>query len=210
MKVLPLVSYNMDSNSYLVYDEKKTACAVVDPSGDLREVEKAAFELGAPVSAILLTHGHFDHINLVEEAAEKLQIPVYIHRDDAPMLHDPRLNLSVLFGTNYIANVQEKTLAHGDTIEIGEESLQVIHTPGHTPGGVCYYADGVLLSGDTLFDSGIGRTDFPRGSMTDLLTAIEKRLLCLPDSTCVYPGHGGGTTIAREKRFNPFLRGDGV
>lgn len=210
MKVLPLASYGMDSNSYIIYDDAKTACVVADPSGDLRQITSAVQQLGMPLCAVILTHGHFDHIDLVQEVAEKYVCPVYIHREDAPMLHDPRLNLSVLFGTNYVADVAEFALLHGDKVDVGTESLTLIHTPGHTPGGACYYAPGILICGDTLFDGSIGRTDFPRGSLTDLVTNVQKRLFCLPDETAAYPGHGGFTTIGREKHYNPYLRGDSV
>ncbi|MFZ5501402.1 MAG: MBL fold metallo-hydrolase, partial [Candidatus Micrarchaeota archaeon] len=143
---------------------------------------------------------------------EKFGVPVYIHRRDLELLKDARLNLSSLIGTTHSATYQILPLEDKQTIGLKDVQMQVIHTPGHTAGGICLLMkkpkDKILLSGDTLFCHGVGRADFPGASESQLLRSIRERLLVLPDDTVVYPGHGPSTTIAAEKANNPFLSGD--
>lgn len=209
MKLWMLASSGIDSNSYLIYDDEKTACAVVDPSGDFYAMQDALSELGllSKVVTVLLTHGHFDHIELADVVRDRFNVPAAVHKLDAPMLGDAKLNLSELFGMPHVVRPAERMLTGGDEIMIGKEALQVLHTPGHTPGGVSFYAPGFVASGDTLFEGGVGRADFPGGDMTQLLSGIRSRLLTLDDETVVWPGHGGPTVIGREKQCNPYLGG---
>jgi glyoxylase-like metal-dependent hydrolase (beta-lactamase superfamily II) len=136
------------------------------------------------------------------------EIKVYVHSLDAPMLADPEANLSVMTGCRYVAAPADVVLNDGDRVRAADLELEVIHTPGHTPGGICLYAasDGILFSDDVLFAESVGRTDFPQGDMVQLQQAIRSRLMALPDSTRVFPGHGPETSIRHEKKNNPFLR----
>ncbi len=161
-----------------------------------------------PVAAIL-THGHADHI--VGTAALRQDYPqmrVYIHKLDAPMLTDSQANLSVYLGRLFAGEPADVLLEDGDTIELAGIKLKVLHTPGHSPGGICLYAsqEGLAFVGDTLFAGSIGRSDFEGGDEVQLLESIRTKLLTLPDATAVYPGHGMRTTIGREKRANPYIR----
>ena len=207
MKVETLTGTMMDSNTYLLWDDACTACVLIDPSGDAAQINRALTARALPLQAVLLTHGHFDHINLVDNICSRYNVPVYVHTLDAPMLADARKNLSVLFGTSFVVKSPVITMQHGDVIDVGTQALLVLHTPGHTPGGVCFYADGVVISGDTLFAGSVGRTDFPQGSMTQLMTSIATSLATLPRDTQVYPGHGQTTSMERELRENPYLHG---
>jgi glyoxylase-like metal-dependent hydrolase (beta-lactamase superfamily II) len=160
--------------------------------------------------ATVLTHGHVDHI--VGTTALRQHFPetrIYIHQLDAPMLADPHGNLSAFAGIVFAAESADVLLEDGDTVEQAGITLKVLHTPGHTPGGICLYAqqDGLVFVGDTLFADSVGRADFPGGDMDQLLESIRTKLFTLPENTAVYPGHGMRTTIGREKRSNPFVRG---
>jgi glyoxylase-like metal-dependent hydrolase (beta-lactamase superfamily II) len=159
--------------------------------------------------AVVLTHGHIDHMAGI--AALRRNFPdmkVYIHKLDAEMLTDTESNLSALTMGPFSAEPADFSVDEGDVIELAGIKLVVLHTPGHTPGGICLYAkdESIVFTDDTLFAESVGRTDFPGGSMSQLIKSIKEKLLILPDETVVYPGHGPITTIAQEKARNQYLR----
>lgn len=199
------------TNCYIIADPDSNAAAVVDPGEPDPWITRTLAENGLKAELILLTHGHLDHIGGVTWLSRQTGAPVLVHRDDAPYLTDANLNGSAYFGSPIIAQPPDKLLSDGDEIAVGSLRLKVIHTPGHTPGGVCFYLapsggqKGQLLAGDTLFAGSVGRTDLPGGSHTQLIQSIREKLLPLPPDTMVYPGHGPATTIGDEKAYNPFL-----
>ena len=160
---------------------------------------------GKPV-AILLTHGHFDHILAAQAVKEKYNIPIYACRQEEEMLREPSINMTVHYGQG-CSIVPDVFLEDLDVIRLAGFSVQMIHTPGHTPGGCCYYAEkeGVLFSGDTLFHASVGRSDFSWWKCIRSCTFGERKLLILPEETHVYPGHMEETTIGYEKLHNPFI-----
>ena len=156
--------------------------------------------------AIVLTHGHGDHIGGIQEIVNIYHVPVYIHKGDVPYLSDPELNLSAYSNPTPIkVKAEIIEVKQGDHITCGDIDLEVLETPGHTPGGVCYYMEGLVFVGDTLFRDSVGRTDFPNGSYEILISSIKTQLYRLPDNTMVYPGHGPETNIGYEKQYNPFV-----
>jgi hydroxyacylglutathione hydrolase len=210
MRIDRLILGGFETNCYIVRrDESAQECAVIDPGLDPDELLDFLVQRELRPVAVLLTHGHIDHIAGVAALRQQYpQIKLYIHKLDAPMLTNTQTNLSMLTGDTFTAPAADVLLEDGDTIEEAGVKLKVLHTPGHTPGGICLYAEpeGILFAGDTLFADSVGRTDFPGGSMDQLLVSIQRKLLVLPDTTAVYPGHGMRTTLAREKRANPFLQ----
>lgn len=226
LEVFPVGPFR--ANCYLVGDEAEGVAALVDP-GDEPERLLAALQQSAQqadgrqgdapqtsgrpgglrLSHILLTHGHLDHIGAVARLKEATGAEVCIHSADAGMLIDPRLNMSALSGRPIVAPPADRLLQGGEVIQVGALRIEVIHTPGHTPGSVCFLVTEpsrlLLLSGDTLFAGSIGRTDFPGGSLDEIMKSIHGRLLALPDDMPVYPGHEDSTTIGEERTGNPFL-----
>lgn len=204
------------TNCYFLYREGNQECIVVDPADQGGGIYNSLQKNGFRVAAILLTHGHFDHIwgldglrDAVNAAAESdglEPVKAYAHEAEKELLRDDHKNVSKQAGrpcTTY-ADVYVKD---GQEISAAGMTCRVIETPGHTVGGCCYYFEeaGFLLAGDTLFAESVGRTDFPTGSMGTLVRSIREKLFVLPDDTKVYPGHGESTTIGHEKEYNPFL-----
>ena len=202
-----LVVMPFSENIYIVGSEQTRECVVIDPGADGAGVLGEIARLGLKVKLILNTHGHGDHVAAVAAVKEGTGAPYAIHPGDKPLLKS-----AYELARSYIKDFREPPepdmeLKDGDTIEVGETKLMVLETPGHTPGGVCLYGDGLVFTGDTLFQGSIGRFDLPGGDGRQLLASITTKLLTLPDETRVLPGHGPETSIGREKQHNPFLTG---
>ena len=208
MKIKTLNNNSMGQNIYLYYDENSGEGVLIDAGcsdADAGEIAALIDEKGITIKKVLLTHGHYDHIIGVHKVKGITHADVCCHEAEGEALENAEINRSALHGMN-IRVTPDKLLADGDEIRFGNAMLKVIHTPGHTPGCVCYYDEenGNLFSGDTLFKETIGRTDFPNGSHDGLIQSLKEKLLTLPDETKVYPGHGGSTMIGYEKKHNPF------
>lgn len=200
-EILPLGE--MQTNCCLVYDEKTKRGWITDPGAEALKVSARISSLEIKPEAILLTHGHFDHIMASDELRSLYHIPVYACREEEALLADPSANLSDMWAEPYTVKA-DRLIQDRQILEIAGYSVEVLHTPGHTKGSVCYYieSENILLSGDTLFYESFGRTDFPGGSFFEMRRSVH-RLLQLPEKTIVYPGHGEETNIGHEKRYNP-------
>ena len=192
-------------NTYLVYDQQGGEGFIVDPAADDLELRKRISALGIGNWSIFLTHGHADHIIGVPRLRDELSAPVMIGEEDAPMLEDPLLNLSLMLGTPLTTTPAEKFISHGQTIRMGQFTADLIGVPGHTPGGIALRFPGILISGDTLFAGSIGRSDFPGGDGYLLVKMIKERLLVHTEDR-VLPGHGPETTVSAEAAQNPWLK----
>lgn len=206
MKIEKFVTGIISTNCYLVINEETKQTVVIDPAACPSYLMGHMKSEGLQVEAILLTHGHFDHIMGIDDLRREFPVPVYVHEGDRETLLDPALNLSSSYTNGYTFDGADY-IRDGQRLELAGFSFQVIQTPGHTPGGVCYYleSEGVLFSGDTLFQNSVGRTDFPNSSMSDLIRSIREKVMKLPDDVKVYPGHMGETTIGHERKYNPFI-----
>ena len=207
MKIEKFVLGAVQTNSYLILNEETKELVIVDPAICPDYLLSHVKSNGYVPKGIILTHGHFDHVMGIEGWLSEYEIPVYLHEDEKEVLANYNLNLSVMIG-KYYAYDKVETLKDGEVLELAGFSFKVIHTPGHTQGGCCYYEENeaVLISGDTLFKSSVGRSDFPTGDMSTLVKSIKEKLFILPDDVMVYPGHNSLTCIADEKMYNPFLR----
>ena len=184
MQIETLVLGPLATNCYIVADPKTGDSCVIDPGADPNRIKDLLRKKGLAPKFVIITHGHGDHIG----ANSKMGLPILIHAADAQYLVNPPAS---------------RLLEDGETIEVGELILEVIHTPGHTPGSICLKCDEMIFTGDTLFAEGYGRTDLPGGVEYKLIKSIRERLFTLPDETKVYPGHGPATTIGHEKGHNP-------
>jgi len=208
LKIDRLILGAFETNCYVVRrDEAAADCLIVDTGLEAGALVEFLGEHRLEPVAVVLTHGHADHIVGLAALRETYPgIKVYIHRLDALCLTNPGANLSALAGLTFRTDPADVLLGDGDVVEEADIRLKVLHTPGHTPGGICLYveADELVFAGDTLFADSVGRADFPGGDMDQLIASIRNRLFSLPDKTAVYPGHGMRTTIGREKRTNPY------
>ncbi len=196
----------LENNTYLVWDPGAKEAVLVDPGLGSEAAKDVILSQGLQLTAILNTHGHFDHASNNGLFARAFGCPVFIHEADVPLLAGMAEH-AAMFG--FQAEPSPKPagfLQDGGKVPVGGGSLSVLHTPGHSPGGVCLAADGFVLTGDTLFAQSIGRTDLPGGSYEQLLDSIRRKLFALPDTTEALCGHGPSTSIGYEKRHNPFVR----
>lgn len=209
MLVRGLALGELETNCWIVADGLGGPAIVIDPADGVTAILEAVGDMD--VAAIVLTHKHFDHIGAVRDLIAATDAPLMIHVADAEDLGDPSTTGGAIYGFMQTAPPPDRTLADGDVIEVGHLRLTVLHTPGHTPGGICLFAEDPaggpahLFAGDTLFAGSVGRTDFPGGDARALSTSIARKLVMLPAETLVHPGHGPDTTIARERRLNPFF-----
>ena len=207
MKIENFVLGPVGTNCYIVINEGTKECFLVDMAACPPELVSHIKNSGLTVKAVLLTHGHFDHIMGLDRFLEEFPAPVYACAAEKELLESPQLNSSSgMLGQPYTFHGAQY-VKDGDLLDIAGMKIQVIQTPGHTIGGCCYYiaAEQTLFSGDTLFRASIGRTDLPTGSMGALVRSVKEKILVLPDETRVYPGHMEETTVGYEKKYNPFL-----
>ena len=204
--LMELVITALAVNCYIVGCEETKEVAVIDPGGNAQTILKALNDNDLKAIYIINTHGHTDHMGANRTIKDATGAQILIHENDAKMLVNAVSNFSFLTGSNITSPPAEWMLKEGDIIKVGNTvELEVIHTPGHTTGGICLKTDSIVFVGDTLFNGSIGRTDFPGGSYKDIIDSIKEKLMCYDDDTVCYPGHGPATTIGFERRYNPFL-----
>ena len=202
-----LVVGSLQTNCYLVACERTKEAIVIDPGADAQKIKGTAEDLGIRIIQIVLTHFHFDHILAVDALRAESGVPLAIHRDDAQHLGSPPALFQWFHPPVPTGLFADRLLQDGDILNVGDLRVEVLHTPGHSPGGISLWIaeEKAVFCGDTLFRDGIGRADFPGSSHCILIQSIQERLFALPDETAVYPGHGPSTTIGREKRLNPWV-----
>lgn len=208
MIIKQLIVGTMEVCCYIIGCSKTNKGAVIDPGGDVQRILATVSEMGLTIEKIIATHGHPDHVCGNRELKEATGADIVYHKIEDEFFNQPDVsNYFSMLGLE-ASPPADITVEENDIISVGEEKLKVILTPGHTPGGICLYNGPDLITGDTLFVGGIGRTDFPGGSYEELIQGVKEKLLILPEDTVVWPGHGyGGTrsTIGQEKRTNPYF-----
>ena len=205
MIIKRFIAGRLENNMYLMADEKSGEAVLIDATEDLPEIKETVKKLGVKVLYILLTHGHFDHILGLNSLKKSLNAPAVICKDDL-VISDNINEFTRLFGLpDSVPPKYDMYIKDGDEILLGSYKIKVIHTPGHTEGGVCYLVDGKLFSGDTLFKGSVGRTDLFGGNFNKLSDSIKNKLFKLDDKIEVFPGHGDMTTIGFEKKYNEII-----
>jgi glyoxylase-like metal-dependent hydrolase (beta-lactamase superfamily II) len=194
------------TNCYFLYREDAKECILIDPADQGQQIYNALSKNGFTIQAILLTHGHFDHIWGANEVRSLAGVKMYAYEQEKELLNSEKLNVSKGAGRPYTVEA-DVYLKDGETLTVADMTCKCIATPGHTAGSCCYYFEdaGILVSGDTLFQESVGRTDLPTGNMRTLMNSVKQKLFVLPEETKVYPGHGESTNIGYEKKYNPFI-----
>lgn len=205
VEVFPVGSLQV--NCVVLGCEVSRKAVVIDPGADLEVIEGVLRKHGLSVALILNTHGHFDHIGANAALKESTGAPLLIHQADVKLLQMASTQAAVYGLKAENSPSPDTELRGGETLQFGEQSLEVLHTPGHSPGCVCFYTEGLLVAGDTLFAGSVGRTDLPGGDHQQLLSSIQQKLVGLPAETKVLPGHGPLTTIGHELKHNPYMAG---
>ena len=194
------------TNCYFLKNKETGEMLIIDPGDNAEKIEQKILEMQGKPVAILLTHGHFDHILAAEAIRDRYQIPIYACQKEEKTLQDPKINLTAYHMDSYTLKA-DVYLTDLQVVELAGFSVQMIETPGHTVGSCCYYLkdEDVLFSGDTLFQNSVGRTDFENSSTSAIVRSVREKLFLLPDETHVYPGHMGETMIGHEKTHNPYV-----
>jgi len=193
------------SKCYILGSEKTKEGMVIDPGAEGRFILRNVEEMGLHIRLIVATHSHIDHVSAVREVKEATKAEFVIHKEEADSLAKGKVHALLFFGLPFDVCQPDRLVEEGEEIKIDDLTFSILHTPGHSPGGICLLGQGVIFSGDTLFNMGIGRYDLPGGDYQLLMNSIQTKLMPLPDETIVYPGHGPQTTIGYEKKWNPFL-----
>jgi len=205
MEFITLVVGPLETNCYLVFCPDTRECLIIDPGAEPEKIIRAIKENNLQPIGIINTHAHVDHVGGNLEIKNKFTVPLYLHQADLSLLQQAHRGELSFFLQARPSPPPDESLEDGQEIVFGQSRLIVLHTPGHTPGSVSLFGDGLLFSGDTLFNGGVGRTDLPGGDWTALRKSIKEKILALPDETEVLPGHGPKTTVGREKADNPFI-----
>jgi len=206
MKYTSIIVGALETNCYIVYCENTGDCGIIDPGADAQKIIRLIAENNLNPVILINTHGHVDHIGANQDIKDKYDIPLYIHADDVQVLNSSlQSEMALILGAKK-SPPPDEYLKEQDVLTIGEVQLEVLHTPGHSPGSVCFIGDNYLFSGDTLFCGGVGRTDLPGGSWDDLVSSIRNKLFNLDDIYSVLPGHGPASSIFQEKNSNPYVR----
>jgi glyoxylase-like metal-dependent hydrolase (beta-lactamase superfamily II) len=193
------------SNCYIVGSDTTKEAAIIDPGADFTRIDRKIMEMGVVPKIIILTHSHGDHIGAVMDVVQKYNCLVYVHEEDAPALADANENLTKILYGRKMEIIPDVKLNDGDKIKLGDLEFEIIHTPGHTKGGICIKVGNIMMTGDTLFNKSIGRTDFPGGSYEQLISSIQEKIFKYDENTIIYPGHERPSTIKSEMLGNPFV-----
>lgn len=192
-------------NCYILGCETTRQAAVIDPGGDVAQILALLKQLNLNLQLVINTHGHFDHVGGNSQLLAATGADLLLHQADSQLLASADKHAAAYGMKTDSSPAPQRLLKGGEQLQLGELQIDVLHTPGHTPGGICLLVEDQLVVGDTLFAGSIGRTDLPGGDHQTLINSIREKLLTLPDATAAHPGHGPSTTIGREKRYNPFL-----
>ena len=199
------VTGKLYTNCYILSDKESKEAYIFDAPAHGDKIYELVTRLGLKIKAVILTHGHFDHILGLDELVSLSGAPVYMHEEESDLVNNKEFNLTAYFRADVPQIKIQKKLKDGDVLTLGKSEIKVIHTPGHTVGGLCFLAEDMLISGDTLFEGSIGKVDHMTGDMELEIAMIKEKLMTLPDSIKVFPGHGNMTTIGRERKENMFL-----
>lgn len=206
MHIIKMPVGSFETNSYILYDKKTKEGVIIDPGFSGKEILKLIREENINIRYIILTHGHGDHIGAVNYLKEELNVKIVSHKYEKELLQDSKKNMSSIMGLGNITIEPDFLVEDGNVLKLSNINLEIIHTPGHTKGGISIKVKDHIFTGDTIFQGSIGRTDFIGGNMEDIIYSIKNKLLVYDNSTILLPGHGENTTVGYEKKYNPFIR----